>query len=494
MKRYFLLLIAAVISTACGQETKKGDDTMVNIRKPAVAGMFYPGDKKNLEAEVKEYLNNAKPEEVTGKIIGIVSPHAGYIYSAPVAGYAYKLLNGKKYDVVVVISPSHQEFFHGCSVYDGNAYETPLGQIKVDKETAKSIANKVENVYLSERGHQIKGMGEHALEVQLPFLQVTLGEFKLVPIVIGEQTEENCRDLGNVLGEVLKDKNALIVASSDLSHYHSYAEAQRIDKSAVECFEKGDLKGMLSCEACGSGPIYAMLLASQKLGATKYKILNHATSGDIPEGEKGRVVGYMSGVSYEENKKKSGSEVGFDLTKDEKKELLTLAKQTIKDRLDGKNIAEYKPQHEIMSKKCGAFVTLHKNGELRGCIGQIVPMEMLYQTVQNMAIAAAFEDPRFLPLRKEEFASIEFEISVLSPFEKIKNIGEIEVGKHGLMISKNMYHGLLLPQVPTEFGWDLETFLVHLCRKAGLHDNAYKEPGIEILKFTAIVFGEKDVK
>jgi MEMO1 family protein len=494
MKNYFLLLMAAVITTACGQENKKGDEAMFIIRKPAVAGTFYPGDKKGLETEVLGYINNAKPEEVNGRIIGIVSPHAGYVYSGPVAGFAYKLIMGKKYETVVVISPSHQEFFRGCSVYNGDAYETPLGQIKVDKETAKSIANKVENIYLSDKGHRINGMGEHALEVQLPFLQVALGEFKIVPIVIGDQNEENCRALGNVLGEVLKDKNALIVASSDLSHYHPYSEAQKIDRSSIECFEKGDLKGMLRCEACGSGPIYAMLLASQKLGATKNNILKYATSGDVPVGEKGRVVGYMSGTINGETKKISGSEVGFDLTIEEKRELITLAKKTISDHLEGKKLEDYTPKSEIMSKKCGAFVTLHKKGELRGCIGQIVPVDKLYNAVQSMAIAAAFEDPRFYPLTKEEFPQIEFEISVLSPFEKITNIGEIEVGKHGLMISKNMYHGLLLPQVATEFGWDLETFLRHLCRKAGLSDNAYLEPGIEILKFTAIVFGEKDLK
>jgi len=202
----------------------------------------------------------------------------------------------------------------------------------------------------------------------------------------------------------------------------------------------------------------------------------------------------MSGTINGEINKKNGSDVGFDLTIEEKRELIELAKQTISDHLEGKKQAEYKPKNEILNKKCGAFVTLHKNGELRGCIGQIVPVDKLYVAVQSMAIAAAFEDPRFYPLKKEEFPQIDFEISVLSPFEKITNIGEIEVGKHGLMISKNMYHGLLLPQVATEFGWDLETFLRHLCRKAGLSDNAYLEPGIEILKFTAIVFGEKDIK
>ena len=254
MKKYILIIIIAAFSAACGQENKFGE-SMNNIRKPAVAGMFYPGDKRTLEKEINSYINEAETEEISGNIFGIVAPHAGYVYSGPVAGYAYKLIKGKKYETVVVISPSHQEFFRGCSVFDGDAYETPLGQIKVDKETAKSIANKVENIYLSSKGHHIKGMGEHSLEVQLPFLQVALGKFEVVPIVIGDQSEENCSALGMVLAEALKDKNALIVASSDLSHYHSYDEARKIDSRAVDCFEKGDLKGILDCEACGSGPI-----------------------------------------------------------------------------------------------------------------------------------------------------------------------------------------------------------------------------------------------
>ena len=201
----------------------------------------------------------------------------------------------------------------------------------------------------------------------------------------------------------------------------------------------------------------------------------------------------MSGTIDGKIEKQNGSEVGFSLTAEEKKELLNLAKQTITDHFKKSSVEEYEPKTEIMSKKCGAFVTLHKDGDLRGCIGQIVPVDKLYIAVQKMAIAAAFEDHRFPQLKQEELPNIDFEISVLSPFEKITNIGEIEVGKHGLMISKNMYHGLLLPQVAMEYGWDRETFLKHLCRKAGLSDNAYLEPGVEILRFTAIVFNENDV-
>jgi AmmeMemoRadiSam system protein A len=201
----------------------------------------------------------------------------------------------------------------------------------------------------------------------------------------------------------------------------------------------------------------------------------------------------MSGTINGNIEKQNGSAVGFSLTTEEKKELLNLAKQTVINRFNKSSAEEYQPKTEIMSKKCGAFVTLHKNDDLRGCIGQIVPVDKLYIAVQKMAIAAAFEDTRFPKLRQEELPDIDFEISVLSPFEKITNISEIEVGKHGLMISKNMYRGLLLPQVATEYGWDRETLLKHLCRKAGLNDNAYLEPGVEILRFTAIVFGEKDV-
>jgi AmmeMemoRadiSam system protein B/AmmeMemoRadiSam system protein A len=489
-----ILIILLFISIACGQD-KKPDAPEV-VRYAAVAGTFYPNDPILLTSTINKFLKDAQIPNIDGEIIGIVSPHAGYVFSAPVAAYAYKALIGKKYDVVVIIAPSHQEFFKGCSVFNGDAYETPLGKLKVDKETAKQIAAKSENVYLSKIGHEIAAvkMGEHSLEVQLPFLQMVLKEFSIVPIVMGEQSEKNCDDLGTILADVLKNKKALIVASSDLSHYHPYDAARRIDAETVTVFEKGDSKSILNCEACGAGPITAMLIATKNLGSNQTKILKYATSGDVPEGERGRVVGYMSGISVKPNGKSNSTKVGFDLSLDEKKELIALAKETINKCVNGEKISDYSPKNEILKRICGAFVTIHKKGDLRGCIGHIIATEPLYKTVQSMAVAAALEDPRFVPVSKEELPLLDIEISVLSPFERVTDIDEIKVGVHGLLISKGGYRGLLLPQVATEYNWDRDTFLQQTCRKAGLPGDAYKDPSAVIEKFSAIVFGEKDIK
>jgi MEMO1 family protein len=489
---FFLLFVF----TACGQEKDKKQEEIKIIRRSAVSGMFYPNSAKDLSESINKYLDNSRITEVKGDIIGIVAPHAGYVFSAPVAAYAYKSLIGKKYDVVVIISPSHQEFFRGCSVYNGDAYETPLGLVRIDKETAKQITGKSPNIYLSNAGHNFAAgkMGEHSLEVQIPFLQTVLKDFSIVPIVMGDQNEKNCDDLGNILAEALKNKKALIIASSDLSHYHPYNDATKIDADPVKYFERGDNKSILSCEACGAGPIAAMLIASKILGANHNKILKYATSGDVPEGEKGRVVGYMSGISTKSNENDNSSKVGFTLTMDEKKELIALAKETIDKCVKGQRITDYAPKNEILKRICGAFVTIHKKGDLRGCIGHIIATEPLYKTVQDMAVSAALQDPRFMPVSKEELPLLDIEISVLSPFEIVKDIEEIQVGVHGLMISKGGYRGLLLPQVATEYNWDRETFLQQTCRKAGLPNNAYKDPNAVIEKYSAIVFGEKDVK
>jgi hypothetical protein len=495
-KKLFLYVLL-IFTTACGQETKKEPQQEIKqIRKAAVAGSFYPISPGDLSETINGYLNQANPQKIEDEIIGIVSPHAGYVFSGPVAAFAYKLLRGSTYDVVVVISPSHQEYFKGCSVYNGDAYETPLGKVPVNKELVIAITSKNENIYSSEHGHfPLPGkMGEHSLEVQIPFLQSVLGNFSIVPIVMGDQSEQNCLDLGEILANVLKGKKFLIVASSDLSHYHPYTDAHKIDANAVKAFESGDYKKILQCDACGAGPIAAMMIATKKSGANQTKILKYATSGDVPEGEKGRVVGYMSGVSIKTKEKNDSLEVGFNLTDEEKKELLALAKQTIVKCVSGESLGEYTPKHDILKTNCGAFVTIHKKGDLRGCIGHIIGDQPLYKTVEEMAVAAAQQDPRFYPVQKDELPLLDIEISVLSPFERVRDLKEIEVGKHGLMISKGRYRGLLLPQVATENNWNKEEFLEYTCRKAGLSTNAYKDPETIIEKFSAIVFGEKDLK
>ncbi len=274
---------------------------MVNrIRKAAVAGTFYPAEKETLDQKIAIYLENSRPVEIVSQVFGLIVPHAGYIYSGGVAARAYRQIVDRDFDVVVVISPSHRIYFEEVSVYDGDGYETPLGTLAVDKEKAQRLAAMSPNIILSDLGHEID---EHALEVQLPFLQHILYDFKLLPIVMGNQDAANVEALADALTELLKDCNALIVASSDLSHFHNYDKATLLDKVVVEDINQfDDIKlaedlANNACEMCGGGPVLATVKACRSLGANKAKVLLYRNSGDV-SGDKEQVVGYLAGMLY----------------------------------------------------------------------------------------------------------------------------------------------------------------------------------------------------
>lgn len=448
---------------------------------------------------VEQFLAQAAPPEVHGTVVGLVSPHAGYMYSGGVAAYAYKLLQGKKYDRVVVISPSHFDLFDFASIYDGDAYETPLGRIPVDKEFARKLASSGGSLRLSDRGHRIAGQqGEHSLEVQLPFLQVVLGDFKLVPIVMGDQNYDLCRELGIALARLLKDSPSLIVASSDLSHYHPYKDAVSIDRKTLRAIEEWDYLSMSRnfesrvWEACGGGPIIAAMIAAERLGARRAMVLHYANSGDVT-GDKTRVVGYGAVALVKSSDSGKGSqEAAFELSPEEQKALLQIARKSVETAVREHKLYECPdPGFERLRQERGAFVTLKKHGQLRGCIGYVSPIKPLYLTVRDVAALAALRDPRFSPVTPAELAELDYEISVLSPLRRVLDIREIQVGRDGLVIKKGEAEGLLLPQVPVEQGWDRETFLRETCLKAGLPPESWRDPRTDIFRFTAFVFTER---
>jgi AmmeMemoRadiSam system protein B/AmmeMemoRadiSam system protein A len=509
----FVFLFIFLYLTNCGKESssKAESDTkmegrfkMGQVRKPAVADQFYPGDPVALTKQLTGFFKNATKQSIPGKIIALTVPHAGYIYSGQVAAYAFKLLEGLSFETVVVISPSHVAYFQGASIYNGGAYETPLGTIPVDTTTAGKIADLGERIFLSEKGHGFVGTrGEHALEVELPFLQTVLGKFKLVAIVIGDQDYATCEELGQALAKALQGRNALIVASSDLSHFHPYQEAVRLDSIVIDHVNSFDPEGLFAdlssgvCEACGGSPIVATMIAAKSLGADKAKVLKYANSGDVT-GDRSGVVGYMAAVMYDSQahpkKEKTKSEekkVGVDLglSKEDRKVLMDIAKTTIGCKVKGEKLPEFKVDSPILKEKRGAFVTIKENGQLRGCIGYIEAIKPLYITIQEMAEAAALHDPRFPPVSPEELDKLELEISVLTPLRKIKDINEIEIGKHGVVLKKGYHQGVFLPQVATEQGWDRITFLEELCYKAGIYDkNCWKDEDAEIYIYSADVF------
>jgi AmmeMemoRadiSam system protein B len=270
------------------------------IRPAAVAGRFYSGKKLELEREVAMYLENAPDIDIPGQILGIVAPHAGYMYSAGVAARAYRQIIDMEIDIVAVVSPSHSEYFNEISVYDGYAYETPLGNVPVARELAEDLADLNPQIILSEKGHRFD---EHALEVQLPLLQKVLDHFTLLPIIIGEQNYDNLDTLAKALGTVLHNRNALIVASSDLSHFYDTHKAETLDSvvsNDIKNFNEDDLFAHLNsgdCEMCGGGPVVATMKACKLLGADQSRVLKYRTSGDIT-GDQREVVGYLSAVFY----------------------------------------------------------------------------------------------------------------------------------------------------------------------------------------------------
>jgi AmmeMemoRadiSam system protein B/AmmeMemoRadiSam system protein A len=479
-----LLLLCAAVLTA-------------QVRKAAVAGQFYPADAKELAKMVDDFVARAAPPAIQAPVVALVSPHAGYQFSGGVAGYGYALLKGKQYDRVVIVAPSHYETFPFAAVYDGDTYATPLGNVPVDKAFCKKIAGGA-LVQLSARGHVISGdRGEHALEVQLPFLQRVLGQFKLVPIVMGDQSYETCRKLGLVLADAIGGSRTLIVASSDLSHYHPYDQAVKMDRSTLRAVEEWDYLSLSEnlerrvWEACGGGPIVAAMIAAERLGAAEPHLLKYANSGDVT-GTKDSVVGYGSMAFVKPLKPRAAAGPRFSLSDAEKDELLKLARRSVEAAVkQHKPLADAPLRFDSFNQERGAFVTLREHGELRGCIGYISPVKPLAFTVRDVAAAAAVEDRRFSPVSPAELGQLEYEISVLSPMRRVLDVNQIQVGQHGLVMKQGYALGLLLPQVPVEEHWDRGTFLEQTCRKAGLPPDAWRSPDTDIFSFTALVFSER---
>lgn len=483
---------------------------MATIRKPAAAGKnsFYPSSAVELTKMIAGLFSEVEKTPLGGPPVALIAPHAGYIYSGRVAAKAFKLLEGEQFDTVVVVSPSHTVFFKGCSVYDGDGYETPLGIVEVDKRLAKRIAEINPLVRFSSQGHATGSeRGEHALEVMLPFLQVALGKFTLVPIVMGDQEPDSIGALGEILASVLRETNTLLVASTDLSHFHPEKEANKLDgaiQKAVESLDPGAVMETLYSgkgEACGAGPVSAVMAAAKRLGATEVRSLDYATSGTVT-GDFSEVVGYYSAVLVGDKKvadqremlgqkaaKLKKQEAAEKLTDDDKQLLHKIVKDSIRASLDNK---KYTPPDvtgkEQLESHQGAFVTLSLLGELRGCIGQIRGRQPLVKTIAEMAQAAAFDDPRFPELTLDEFEQLEIEISVLTPLKRVRDYDLIKIGRDGLMIKLDYSSGLLLPQVAGERHWTVEQFLEQTCLKAGLPKNSYKDKNTEVYKFSADVF------
>jgi MEMO1 family protein len=472
-------------------------------RQPAVAGQFYPGDKEALMDSLKQMFQRATPKRSSNPVLAIIAPHAGYVFSGDVAASSYNQVEKKHYKTIIIIGSSHHALYDGASIYTQGNFITPLGTVKVDRALGQKLI-KENNCFTNDPAPHAN---EHCIEVQLPFLQYIFGEdINLLPVLIGTQSPETCEKIAKALKPYFETENLFII-STDFSHYPGYYDAQTCDrltaqaimtnspKNLIKTLSKVESSGLpnLQTALCGWTSVLTLVNITQNIPDLTFVPITAKNSGDTYFGDKKSVVGYYSLVVTSRDVSKANSN-NF-LTAEEKKQLLQLARSTIKSYIQnhGTPVQNKSDMSPGLLATCGAFVTLKKQGELRGCIGIFSTDKPLYQTVQEMAIAASTEDPRFNPVAKDEIDKLELEISVLTPLQKIKSIDEIILGKHGIYIKKGLHSGTFLPQVATETGWTKDEFLGHCARdKAGIGWNEWKDADIYI--YEAIVFSEQNFK
>lgn len=487
--------IVLIIATIMMMKTCNGKVVEPVIRPATQANRFYTGDAKELSEEVDSFLALHRGETVYNNVAALIVPHAGYYYSGNVAATAYMSMpKDKPYKRIFLLGPSHHEWLDGASVNtEADYYATPLGHVKVDHETALRLTDSDSVFSYQPKAHD----REHCLEVQLPFLQRRFGENvmpSIVPIIISTNDYQKLKRIANVLKPYFTEEN-LFVISSDFSHYPSYEDACEVDAKTGKAIETGNVeqfiavleensrsgKRNLATSACGELAIVTLMLMMDRTYEVKH--LLYQNSGDVDNQEHNRVVGYHAFAILR------GASQEFVLSDEEKKILKEIAFTSIKDSLAGKPVAQpiLNSQYPVLNSKCGAFVSLHKQGRLRGCIGHFGEDVPLHEIVAEMARAAAFEDPRFMPVTMDELKDIDIEISVLTPMRRIQSLDEFELHRHGIYIRRGYHSGTFLPQVADEVNWTKEEFVSHCAQdKAGIGWDGWRDA--ELYVYEAIVF------
>jgi len=465
-------------------------------RKPAVAGKFYPENPAELQKEIETLFKNAFPRTCSD-VRAIISPHAGYVFSGGVAANAFRQIDPlKEYSRVFIVGTSHRMAFEGASVFcDGN-FMMPYGIEPVDTEFGKKLASNHPEIFTTNPSPHLQ---EHTIEVQLPFLKhVLVGGYKIVPILIGTDDPDICKQISNALKPYFTARN-LFVISTDFSHYPAYSDARQIDYQTKDAIlsnspsrliqvlkenSKKKIKG-LSTSLCGAGAVLVLMNLTCDNQDFEYREIDYKNSGDNSYyGMKDSVVGYWA-ISL----CKKEEELPFIISEDEKETLLRIAKESVEVTANNKRAGRIRIKDigGILSENCGVFVTLHKHGKLRGCIGRVESNIPLHKAVEEVAALSACYDNRFPPVSPDELNDLEIEISVLSPPEKITDISRIKPGVHGIIIRKERRSGVFLPQVATETGWSLEEFLGHCSRdKAGIGWDGWKKADIYIFTSTIL--------
>ena len=475
--RYSLLFLGVIF-----MQTTIQSDT----RESVVSGSFYSENAKELSSQVKELLQNS-PHKSEENINALIVPHAGYVYSASTAAKAYSSLH-KKYKNIFIIGSSHHVNIDGASIYSIGNYKTPLGEVHVNQSIVTQLMQNTE-LYSYYRDAHTK---EHTLEVQLPFLQTLYSDdLQIVPIIIATQNLEIIKQISKSLEKYFTDDNLFII-STDLSHFPSFNDANTVDMKTLNSIATNDTKTFIDnlvenenaglkefhTSACGWSSILTLMYLTQDKNYN-YELLEYINSGHTKYGDKSHVVGYGAMRIYKENSY-------FD--EKEKQQLLDIARLALNDAVK-KNEKVSLDSTKIYPKlkdKNGAFVTLYKSGNLRGCIGQFEPDQSLSEVIVDMSISSALHDSRFNKVSIEELEEITIEISVLTPRKKINSIDEIVIGKHGIYLQYGSKNGTYLPHVATQMNWNAKEFVEHCAlEKAGISKDDLKN--IEIFVYEAII-------
>lgn len=489
----------------------KGDNTASpekSVIQSRLAGSWYSADKNILRTEIKKYLDNVKQIKELKDVIALILPHAGYRYSGQTAAYGVKQIEGKSFSRIIVIGPSHRARMSNCiSVPSATHYSTPLGEIPLD---TGFIAELEKNPFA--RSIPQVDVFEHSVQIELPLLQYAVKNFKLVPIVVGELDNETSQKIAQVLLSLM-DGETLVIASSDFTHFgenYGYLPFRSDIKENLEKLDMGAFEQIRKLDSatfkmyidrtgdtiCGKNSI--SLLLDMLPPKTGVELLKYDTSGAITS-DFSNSVSYLSiafcgrwNLARKALETPKGDAI---LGTEDKKELLKLARESLVYYM--KNGKKASPEalgiklSPGMKKQMGAFVTLHKNGMLRGCIGEIVPRRALYEAVMDHSVNAALNDYRFPPVKLLEIPRLEFEISALTPPKEVASYKDIVIGKNGMTLTKNGRSAVFLPQVATEQGWGLDETLSHLAAKAGLPPDAWKD-GAKFTVFEAVVFSGHD--
>lgn len=465
-------------------------------RQPAVAGTFYPAEPAALSAQVDAWLSAPPGFKAEQDVKALLVPHAGYDFSGRLAGLAYQHA-GDRYDTVVILATGHTEGVRGAALLVSEAYESPLGKVEPDRELAAALM-KVSPLFEDRPSAHRR---EHAVEVQLPFLQRRLKKpFKLLPAVLNTQDTGDLRKIGAALAAALRGRRALVVISADFSHYPALETAAAADRTmalaissmdpalvrgAAAMMTAQDVPGLETC-ACGEAAVIAGMETARLLGARSFSALQVSDSHSENPRLAGpsRVVGYISGLFL-----KAGAPPTLDLTAAQKAVLLKEARLTLERSFSRESRPAALERDPRLNLPGAAFVTLKKKGALRGCIGTVEPAMTLANAVRYGAYGAAFRDGRFKPVEEAELAGLKVEVSVLSPMRRAK-AGDIKPWKHGVMAVAGGKSGLFLPQVWEQIPGK-EEFLGEICsQKAGLPRDCWKDPATELYIFTVDSFEE----